>query len=337
MNGIKKALSINSHRRSSDDSVEDYNNSTANTTPETSPRNNATQKLAGEKAAHTTPTTSSTGAKTAAANGTAAKTAGTGVPTAAGTKTGTHGSSGLEANDAGLPSKGHSANVDPKALRAAGDGTITESKHHVAHRTEDTRHQHHTEEVFRERDLHHHQNHVQLHAVPIQDQEHQKEKLMDEKRHAVTNIHERHASGAQDAKLLAEVGAHHQKGDMTHAGRQTTEIVDRGEKVNESVHHHVHHVIQPVVQKDTHEYTRSHTHIPTHHEIQHAPVVHQLISHEPVSKDQYLQSGGVLGAKHKDASQIGLLHGGNDNRKVEGVAEKLEQELHLKPGQGKAL
>lgn len=164
MNGIKKAFSTSSRRRSSgNDSVgsgasdEFARNNAAvdspNTTPETSPRTNTNKKLDN----NTTTTPLAAAGTGAAPAGTTAATKSAGSGSAVQTSASKKAADELEANQAGLPSKGHSANVDPKALRAVGDGQITESKHHIAHRTEDTHHRHHTEEVFRERDLHHHQ------------------------------------------------------------------------------------------------------------------------------------------------------------------------------------
>jgi hypothetical protein len=63
----------------------------------------------------------------------------------------------------------------------------------------------------------------------------------------------------------------------------------------------------------------------------HAPIVHETTSYEPISKADFLKTGGVLGSNTKSIKELGVLHDGKCERKVNGVAEKLEKELGLSP------
>jgi len=60
--------------------------------------------------------------------------------------------------------------------------------------------------------------------------------------------------------------------------------------------------------------------------------VHESTHHEAISKDEFLKNGGILGANVKNARDLKVLHDGKCERKVDGMAEKLEQKLGLAPG-----
>jgi len=84
--------------------------------------------------------------------------------------------------------------------------------------------------------------------------------------------------------------------------------------------------------QDSHDYKRIQTVIPTTHTVHHAPIVHESTEHAAISKDDFLKNGGVLGSENKNAGDLGVLHDGKCERKVDGVAEQLEQKLGLAPG-----
>jgi hypothetical protein len=147
--------------------------------------------------------------------------------------------------------------------------------------------------------------------------------------HPVTKVHEQHASTDKDAALLTSVAGQHQ--DTYTEGPTHRQVVDKGEQVKENIHHHIHNVIQPVVDKDSHEYHRIQTVIPTHVVTHEAPIIHESTHHQPISKSDFVAGGGQLGNKVASVHDAGVLNTGKCDRTVDGLAEKLEHELGLKP------
>lgn len=301
MNGIKKALS---HRRTSttssgsDDAAGTH--SSANTTPETSPRQQTNHKLMGDSTA--------TRKEPVVTDGT-----GLGRSQAV-----------VDGEGGKVHSHGHNANVDPSSLEG---GDVSQETKFLGHATEETKHKHTIEEVQRQRELHRHHHHVQHHRQEVLDTHHDAEQ-----QHAKvipqTQVHEKHASSDKDAALLDAVVGKHSK-DKVAQGVNEHQIVDKGELVNEHTHHHVTNLITPVIVKDSHEHHRVKTTIPVHEVQEHAPVVHESIQHKPISKEEFLRTGGVLGSKLTTGSDGGFLHDGKCERTVDGVGEKLAKDLNL--------
>jgi len=193
---------------------------------------------------------------------------------------------------------------------------------HVVHK--DHRHVE-VEEVERVRDVDRHVHHVQHHVQPVIDKQVQPE-VLHENAVPVTEIKERHSSTAEDRQLFQGLATQH-RDEEVHRPKERT-VVDLGEKVHENVHHHVHHVTQPVIEQEVVDRHRIHTVIPVHHTTHEAPIIHKSSTHEPVTMDSFLQGGGKLGSgiTHHNA---GVLQTEGCDRTVDGVGEKLAQDLHL--------
>ncbi|PWZ00070.1 hypothetical protein BCV70DRAFT_223338 [Testicularia cyperi] len=206
-------------------------------------------------------------------------------------------------------------------------GDVDQDVQHLAHVTRHTHQRHEVEEVTREKEHHRHIHHVQHHTQPVLETEHAAEKVH-AKVHPVTKVHETHASTDKDAALLTSVAGTHK--DSYAEAPLHRQVVDKGELVKEHIHHHIHNVVQPIVEKDTHEYHRIQTVIPTHVVTHEAPIVHESTHHKPVSKADFLSNGGKLGNTITSVHEANLLNTGKCDRKVDGIAEKLERELGLK-------
>lgn len=207
-------------------------------------------------------------------------------------------------------------------------GKVTQSVEHLGEITSKTHHSHTIEEVERQRELERHQHHIQVHHQPIKHEEHSAEQLH-QNIIPVTKVAEKHASTDKDAKLLATIATGHgHKNEVKHAPKQH-QIVDRGEVVTESIHHHIHNVVVPLISHDQHEHHRIKTVIPTHHVMHEAPIIHESSTLEAISKDDFLKRGGILGSKTASIDQAGLLNQGKCDRTVDGVADKMAQEMKL--------
>ncbi|PWN32294.1 uncharacterized protein FA14DRAFT_113839, partial [Meira miltonrushii] len=225
------------------------------------------------------------------------------------------------ADGANRHSHGHNlANAD------LSQGKVTQTVEHLAGITSKTNHTHNIEEVERQRELERHQHHIQVHHQPIKHEEHAAEK-QHVKSHPVTKISEKHASTDKDAQLLASVTHSHGHRDEVNQAPVQHQIVDKGEQVKETVHHHIHNVVVPLVSHDAHEHHRIKTTIPTHHVLHEAPIIHQATTLEPVSREEFLKRGGVIDSTKSHVKDANLLHNGQCERKVDGVAEKLAKEL----------
>ncbi|PWN23353.1 hypothetical protein BCV69DRAFT_245491 [Microstroma glucosiphilum] len=303
MNKLKEAFGSGRHSTDADSNTSNYTRDTSNTTPEMSPRGNrtsATGPSATDKASDARGDDSHAGRSTSVAQ-----------------------SDGLAGH-----TRGHNDKASPTDL----NGEVHQDVQHLAHVTEETRQQHHVDEVTREKDLQSHHHHVQHHVQRVRDSEHAAEQHHN-RVIPRTHIDEKHASTAKDAELLNTVANAHGHRDRVEQAPETRQVIDKGETINETVHHHVHNVIQPVIIKDSHEYHRHHTTIPTTHVAHHAPIIHESITHDTISKDDFIKSGGILGAKLTGVHQTGLLNDGKCDRTVDGVAENMERDLHLSPGQ----
>ncbi|CBQ73534.1 conserved hypothetical protein [Sporisorium reilianum SRZ2] len=206
-------------------------------------------------------------------------------------------------------------------------GKVEQDVQHLAAVTHQTHQRHEVEEVQRQREHERHVHHIQHHVQPVLDSEHAAEKVHS-KIHPVTRVHETHASTDKDAALLTSVAGKHQ--DQYVEAPLHRQVVDKGEIVNEQIHHHIHNVVQPIIQKDSHEYHRIQTTIPTHVVTHEAPIVHESTHHKPVSKDEFLSGGGSLTNKLRSVHEANLLNTGKCDRKVDGIAEKLERDLGIK-------
>jgi hypothetical protein len=207
-------------------------------------------------------------------------------------------------------------------------GKVTQTVEHLGEVTRRTNHSHTIEEVERQRELERHSHHIQVHHQPIKHEEHAVEQVH-QRSHPVTKISEKHASTDKDAKLLSTIATGHGYKDEVRVGAKDHTIVDQGEVVNESVHHHIHNVVVPLISHDAHEHHRIKTVIPTHHVLHEAPIIHESSTLEAISKDDFLKRGGILGSSHKDVGQANILTQGTCDRTVDGVGEKLAQELRL--------
>ncbi|KAJ9479628.1 hypothetical protein PHBOTO_003106 [Pseudozyma hubeiensis] len=338
MNTVKKVLSRKSH--SGDESSDDGRHSTS-TAPTSNPGSPVSrQKEVGSLGA--------AGAGAAAAghqNSRSANTDGLGLNGTSAT-TGTAGSrtTGEKIADKVEHGLGRSGDVHATdgSIRHKHGHDVTNSKHldlssgkveqdvqHLAAVTHQTHQRHEVEEVTRQREHERHVHHVQHHVQPVLDSEHAAEKVHS-KVHPVTRVHETHASTDKDAALLTSVaGKHADKYAEAPVHRQ---VVDKGELVNEQIHHHIHNVVQPVIEKDSHEYHRIQTVIPTHVVTHEAPIVHESTHHKPVSKDEFLSGGGNLTNSIRSVHEANLLNTGKCDRKVDGIAEKLQRDLGLTGG-----
>jgi len=235
-------------------------------------------------------------------------------------------SSDVHATDGSIRHK-HGHDVNSSKHLDLNSGKVDQDVQHLAAVTHETHQRHEVEEVQRQREHERHVHHVQHHVQPVLDSEHSAEKVHS-KIHPVTKVHETHASTDKDAALLTSVAGKHQ--DQYTEAPVHRQVVDKGEIVNENLHHHIHNVVQPVIEKDSHEYHRIQTVIPTHVVTHEAPIVHESTQHKPVSKDEFLSGGGSLDNKLRSVHEANLLNTGKCDRKVDGVAEKLERELGLK-------
>lgn len=234
----------------------------------------------------------------------------------------------VHATDGSLRHK-HGHDVSNSKHLDLNSGKVDQDVQHLAAVTHQTHQRHEVEEVTREREHERHIHHVQHHVQPILDSEHAAEKVHS-KIHPVTKVHETHASTDKDAALLTSVAGKH--ADQYTEAPLHRQVVDKGEKVNEHIHHHIHNVVQPVIEKDSHEYHRIQTVIPTHVVTHEAPIVHESTHHKPVSKDEFLAGGGSLTNSLKSVHEANLLNTGKCERKVDGVAEKLQRDLGLSGG-----
>ncbi|EGG11081.1 uncharacterized protein MELLADRAFT_92500 [Melampsora larici-populina 98AG31] len=159
-----------------------------------------------------------------------------------------------------------------------------------------------TEEVLRAREHDRHIHHVQHHVQPVKDLE-----VRDEVHHTTvaptTVINENLSATADDAAAYESIGTQF-KDQVVHAETKR-EVVDLGETVQVREHHHVHNVIQPVIEKETHDRHRIHTTVPVHHITHEAPIIHNSISHEPLSMDDYIKRGGSISSTttHSDVGK----------------------------------
>ncbi|PWN91205.1 hypothetical protein FA10DRAFT_219811, partial [Acaromyces ingoldii] len=323
MNGIKKVFS---HRSSQDGSE----SSSSPTSPQSQQSNLSSTGRTSVDSQERAPNSKSTAGGLGLTSESGAKSTTTGGNTtnmngaAAGSKVGTGLGRSADVSTAdGSMRHSHGHNLGTTDLSK---GKVTQTVEHLGEKTSRTHHTHNIEEVERQRELERHQHHIQVHHQPIAHETHEAEKLHN-KAHPVTNIYEKHASTDKDAKLLSTVAhSHGHKDELKHAP-VIHQIVDRGEKVNETVHHHIHNVVVPLVNHESHEHHRIKTTIPTSHVVHEAPIIHESARLEPLSKEEYLKRGGILGSKKTDVGEANLLHSGTCERKVDGVAEKLAEEL----------
>ncbi|SOV02013.1 uncharacterized protein UDID_04897 [Ustilago sp. UG-2017a] len=235
-------------------------------------------------------------------------------------------SADVHAKDGTIPHKhGHDVTLD-KHLDVS-KGKVDQDVEHLAPVTHRTHQRHEVEEVLREKEHERHVHHIQHHTQPVLDSEHSAEQIHTQI-HPVTKVHETHASADKDAALLTSVAGKHR--DQYAEAPVHRQVVDKGERVKEHIHHHIHNVVQPIIEKDTHEYHRVQTTIPTHVVIHEAPIVHESTHHQPVSKDEFLRGGGNLTNPLGSVHDTKLLNMGKCDRKVDGIAEKLERELGIK-------
>ncbi|KAJ1040570.1 hypothetical protein NDA10_004680 [Ustilago hordei] len=235
-------------------------------------------------------------------------------------------SANVHAKDGSIPHKhGHDGTLD-KHLDVS-KGKVDQDVEHLAPVTHRTHQRHEVEEVLREKEHERHVHHIQHHTQPVLDSEHSAEQIH-RQIHPVTKVHETHASTDKDATLLTSVAGKHR--DEYAEAPVHRQVVDKGERVKEHIHHHIHNVVQPIIEKDTHEYHRVQTTIPTHVVTHEAPIVHESTHHQPVSKDEFLGGGGNLSNSLGSVHDSKLLNMGKCDRKVDGIAEKLERELGIK-------
>jgi len=221
---------------------------------------------------------------------------------------------------------GHDPSLASKFDPAA-ESTVHDHKHlqHVTHR--DVRHVE-TEEVERQKEHERHIHHVQHHVQPIIDRQ-VNDEVIHEKAVPVTRIVEQHVNTDEDRNLFRGLGEKHQDSEV-HRSKERT-VVDLGEKVHEKQIHHVHHLTAPVIEQEVVDRHKIHTVIPTHHITHEAPIIHKSSIHEPISIADFQKGGGVLGSG-VTMENAGVLQSGECSREVDGVGEKLAQELHLKSG-----
>lgn len=318
MNTVKKVLSRKSH---SDDSSDDgrHSNSTAATSNPTSPTSR--QKEFGAAGAD-----NGRLHNYSATNGSTDKSTAEKVED----KLGLGRSGDVQTTDGSLRHKsGHDIAADKHLDLKSGE--VDQDVQHLAAVTHRTHQRHEVEEVVRQKEHERHVHHVQHHVQPVLDSEHSAEQTH-QKIHPVTKVHEKHASTDKDAALLTSVAGKHS--DQYAEAPLHRQVVDKGELVNEHIHHHIHNVVQPVIEKDTHEYHRIQTTIPTHVVTHEAPIVHESTHHAPVSKADFVSGGGSLNNKVRSVHEANLLNTGKCDRTVDGLGEKLEQELGLKGSTG---
>ena len=212
-----------------------------------------------------------------------------------------------------FPTRDNVTRTDSNVNVAAGN--VDQDVQHLAPVVHQTHYRHEIEELFRQREHHIHQHHIQHHVQPVLDVEHATEQL-----HAriapETTVREAHANTEKDAALLRSVAGNY-KDTFTQSPIER-QIVDKGEAVREIVHHHIHNVVQPVIQRDTHEYHRIRTTIPTTHITHEAPIVHESTAHQPIRKEDFIRGGGVLTSTIRTIDEAGVLNLGTHQRTVEG-------------------
>lgn len=316
MNSVKKVLSRRSH--SGDDSSEDgrHSTSTAPTSNPGSPQNR-TKEFGSVGAATATAAAGSAGER---------DTRTTGQKIEDKIEHGVGRSGHVHAKDGTIRHKNGHDIAQNKHLDLT-NGQVDQDVQHLAAVTHRTHQRHEVEEVMREKEHHRHVHHIQHHTQPVLDTEHSAEQLH-QKLHPTTKVHETHASTDKDAQLLTSVAGKHT--DMYAEAPTHRQIVDKGEKVKEHIHHHIHNVVQPVIEKDTHEYHRIQTTIPTHVVTHEAPIIHESTHHKAVSKDEFLKGGGSLSNSIRSVHEANLLNTGKCDRKVDGIAEKLERDLGIR-------
>ncbi|GAK64844.1 uncharacterized protein PAN0_006c3059 [Moesziomyces antarcticus] len=323
MNSVKKVLSRRSH--SGDDSSDDgrLSSSTAPTSNPGSPvqrqKEMGTLTGAGVGAA-------GVGATTATTNGTHTRET-TGDKIKDKIEHGLGRSADVHAKDGSIRHK-HGHDVLANKHLDLSNGEVVQDVQHLAPVTHQTHQRHEVEEVLRQKEHHRHVHHIQHHTQPVLDSEHAAEQVHN-KIHPVTKVHETHASTDKDATLLTSVAGQH--ADKYAEAPLHRQVIDKGEVVKEHIHHHIHNVVQPIIEKDTHEYHRIQTTIPTHVVTHEAPIVHESTHHKAVSKDEFLSGGGNLTNSIRSIHDAKLLNTGKCDRKVDGLAEKLERELGVKP------
>ena len=194
-------------------------------------------------------------------------------------------------------------------------GNVDQDVQHLAPVVHQTHFRHEIEELFRQREHHIHQHHIQHHVQPVLDVEHATEQLHSRIAPEST-VREVHANTDKDAALMRNVAGNF-KDTFTQSPIERS-IVDKGEAVREIVHHHIHNVVQPVIQRDTHEYHRIRTTIPTTHITHEAPIVHESTAHQPIRKEDFIKGGGVLTSSIRSIDEAGVLNLGTHQRTVEG-------------------
>ncbi|UZJ55565.1 hypothetical protein CBS101457_004885 [Exobasidium rhododendri] len=359
MNGIKKVFHRNSTSNDDDvshDTSRNYSASSANSSLDTSAQNSGMDKSALNRTVpgstgtkHGGSTTGATTGATGATNTGVTTGSHTGVNTGAtatnGGSTGvssrhSNGTSGEKVPGGYGPGRSQEVSTQDGRIPHSHDtgagqhvdlnkGHVTQTVEHVAEIVDKKNYTHTTEEVERQRNVERHQHHVQIHHQPIKEVEHAQEQLH-QKIHPVTHIQEKHASTDKDAKLLATVAGSHGHKHQTTNIAEDRKIVDKGERVTEDLHTHVHNVVVPLVSHDVHEHHRIQTVIPTQHVIHEAPIIHESSTLQAMSRADFLKGGGVLGSTTKSVQEGNFLATGQCDRKVDGVAEQLEKELHLK-------
>ncbi|KAJ1018985.1 hypothetical protein NDA16_004788 [Ustilago loliicola] len=313
MNSVKKVLSRRSH--SGDDSSDDgrLSSSTAPTSNPGSPQTR--NKEFG-----------SVGAATAGAATAHHDNRTTGEKITDKIEHGLGRSADVHATDGTIRHK-HGHDVSLNKHLDLNNGKVEQDVQHLAAVTHRTHQHHEVEEVVREKEHERHVHHIQHHTQPVLDSEHSAEQIH-QQIHPVTKVHETHASTDKDAALLTSVAGKHT--DTYAEAPVHRQVVDKGERVKEQIHHHIHNVVQPIIEKDTHEYHRIQTTIPTHVVTHEAPIVHESTHHKPLSKDEFLRGGGNLSNSIRSVHETKLLNTGKCDRKVDGIAEKLERDLGIK-------
>ncbi len=202
--------------------------------------------------------------------------------------------------------------------------------HHLAEAVSHTFHRHDLEEVSRRREVERHQYHVQVVHAPLLDTQHLPE-VRHEHTEAPTTIVEKHASREGDADLLTEIATGHGQLYRSTERRVAPEhtIIDKGEVQHVKLIQHLHTVIVPLIEKHTHEHHRTQTTYPIREVVHEAPVIHQATKLAPITIDEYVQRGGVLGSPTKHILETKVLPAGQCERSVEGLAEEIIDKLHL--------
>ncbi|TFK26940.1 hypothetical protein FA15DRAFT_754635 [Coprinopsis marcescibilis] len=282
--------------------------------------------------------------------------AGTRTTNTSGTRQETHGNTNILGTKQEVPTNttstraARSSRTEPTASSGVGSGGhsgVLDDHHAAGHKKQDVMpsgdaledtahltpvvHEHvrhlETEEIERVKERDRHIHHVQHHTQPIVAHQELPERHK-EYVHPVTEVRENHANKVEDNKLLKNQVNQH-RDSVQHEAKQRT-IIDKGTTVHENVQHHVHHVIQPVIEKETVERESIHTTIPIHEVTEDAPIVHQSQMHAPIPMEYFVEHGGSLrGGVSKEEISSRILHTGECTRDVNGVAEQVENNLHL--------